>query len=316
MTRRDSWPVSSAGHQFLLVRRHDVRGDEKPLAPPLAAMTAEQWLASPRLERALHAIEAGALGRTHRPAGVHRRPLVDALSRGDLAMLSLAFAPVVVAAPPKTHKVLGPHSAPTWDLTVHVLDCAGNDLAGIELVFTVDGKKLSATTDASGIAEVKKVGAPKGKVSPKDKKALFDKLKKPWADPLAAQSWPASEVRGVESFADVVVDSALAMTTIVLAPYDLLVRFAIPGDTKKLPHSFTLESEDGSISQTKAAKTATSDGDFYELWFTHLVSAQSYRLTCTGGPSDTTIFDWTPYQQLAANLGAMAPSKMPFLFYP
>ena len=81
---------------------------------------------------------------------------------------------------------------------------------------------------------------------------------------------------------------------IIQLPYTLAV-----ADT--MPHVLVVESEDGTIVQSKALATQAraNDGGFVEVYFTDLPPMHAYRLRCEAVEQPYVIFDFTPYERLS-----------------
>ena len=85
--------------------------------------------------------------------------------------------------------------------------------------------------------------------------------------------------------------------------HDLIVQ--IPRtlqDTNTMPHVFVLESEDGTIAQSRplASEARAHELGFVEIYFPDLPPMHRYRLRCEGVPEPYLVFDWTPYEELSS----------------
>lgn len=99
--------------------------------------------------------------------------------------------------------------------------------------------------------------------------------------------------------------------------HDLIIQLPYTlAEADTMPHVLILESEDGTIVQSKAlaATARANDGGFVEVYFTDLPPMHSYRLRCEGTDTPHIIFDLTPYDRLSLlALGANALDPEPFL---
>lgn len=85
----------------------------------------------------------------------------------------------------------------------------------------------------------------------------------------------------------------LSHDLIIQLPYTL-------AEADAMPHVLVVESEDGTIVQSRAlaATARANDGGFVEVYFTDLPPMHSYRLRCEGTDTPHVIFDFTPYDQI------------------
>jgi hypothetical protein len=101
----------------------------------------------------------------------------------------------------------------------------------------------------------------------------------------------------------------------VLAPYDLLLRFPSSVPAARLPHAFTLASDDGAVTRRVRPSQGQVEADVVALWFTDLSPGKAYRLTSEGDESPKTIIDYTPYPKLASKSASLGAAKLPESFY-
>jgi hypothetical protein len=68
------------------------------------------------------------------------------------------------------------------------------------------------------------------------------------------------------------------------------------------PDVFVLESDDGTVTQTRSAAgdARANDAGFAEVDFLHLPEAHSYRLRVEGIDEPYTVFDFTPFASLSS----------------
>ena len=93
--------------------------------------------------------------------------------------------------------------------------------------------------------------------------------------------------------------------------HDLVLHFPLSlAEMNEMPHVLVLSSEDGSVVQRRrlAADARAEDRESSQIFFSLLPEMHSYELRCEGVESPFVIFDFTPYPELSALAGAVAPS--------
>ncbi|HET9958312.1 MAG TPA: hypothetical protein VFQ61_27645, partial [Polyangiaceae bacterium] len=91
--------------------------------------------------------------------------------------------------------------------------------------------------------------------------------------------------------------------------HDLILLFPFNlARANSLPHRYTLESEDGTLSRERAlARDArANEQQRAELTFEHLPEAHAYRLSCDDGTGSYTLFEASTLSDLQAQFGNRA----------
>ena len=177
----------------------------------------------------------------------------------------------------------------TGDLGVSVTGQGGKavDGAAIEVKDAGGASVAKATADAGGRATIPKL-------------------------PEGSYKVTASAKGFIDGGADAtVVGGQSNQVAVLLSRANLVIRLPYTvADSSKLPHSFSLSSEDGSVSQSRklAADCWAGENDQAFFDFGILPEDKTYSLQCNDGAQSYALFEKIPFAKLQEKLGAQAPA--------
>ena len=164
------------------------------------------------------------------------------------------------SAPPPAPDRPAPDEGSSW-FSLQILDEVGDPVDGLEVVYSIEGRRRSVTTDGSGIARVDGVAPSFASAAVKSLTAAREKLKSRWQKPRAAKPIddPTVHVRELDDgLTESIALTAAEPATLVLTPFFRC--HEVPGANFAFGRSFVRADALDTLALIAEALSADDDG--------------------------------------------------------